>query len=616
MGQLSSEAFFFNAEALPAEKRGTSNDLDVSDKDLAEPQSAESSQNLEKESLLPFLRQPSANQPAATDKENEGVFVGQTRQTLPEENRGTSNDLDVPDRQLEEPKPPTTPQIAERESPLLKQPIRILHLPTGNQLSPGDIKIDFSVTTTSAESSPGTGNQTYFTYFDWGYRENIQLGLSFMLNDDPTQRPVNGRNITQQYQSVGPNVKYRFYEDNNWKLGLAASLEAFQIYSGPGLFNNRTVPTVNDIVLPAIQFPATYTPSPEVQLSFVPGVVFYPDTVNGTEFFGTIFNIGAGISWKPIKQLGLFANTTLPLGPGNNAFGSTRDFSRQLLWTFGANLTVTPSINLQLHGTNSFGGTPATGILPLPSTEGDQFLFGGTFTLVPSNKEKPENIYQTARSQQLLLGGFTITSPYVVTMRKFALNGAIDTGGSYSADIIYSPVNQFQFEVLIAQIEDFDTKTILGASIGDNLQYRFGGKLNFVNQLKGAPVSFSGRVSVGRESGDQQGYWFLEAPLMYEFNPQVAVLFSPKTVVTGGNSLFGLGFGLNYGVTRNLQLIAEVTPLLTGETTVWSAGARYFPFVNFALDLYGTNSTNQLDLGQLAGESGGRLGFAIHWFQR
>jgi hypothetical protein len=107
----------------------------------------------------------------------------------------------------------------------------------------------------------------------------------------------------------------------------------------------------------------------------------------------------------------------------------------------------------------------------------------------------------------------------------------------------------------------------------------------------------------------------VEYPMMYEFNEQWAALFSPKAAINGGNTPVGLGFGVNYQIMPELQMIGEVTPIITGERTVWAAGFRIFPIKNIAIDLLGTNSTSQFDLGELIAEPGTRFSASIQWYR-
>ncbi|MEB3311178.1 MAG: hypothetical protein VKJ02_13190 [Snowella sp.] len=514
----------------------------------------------------------------------------------------------------EENSPPTQPIVEtvapEIETPLYRQPIRLLHLNTANQLKAGDSIASFSETQTLG--GQGTGNQTYYTYSDWGLTDDLQVGWAWMLNDDPTYNQVNGEFIEQQYQAMGPNIKYRFYQDENWSLGILGALEHFQIYSGPGLYNNQESPTISNTIAGSIQVPISYNFSEELQATITPGVNIFSNNLNGVPFFGTIFNVGAGLSWQILPEFSVYANTVVPFGSGNNAVSPSREFFQKVLWSAGGTYAFNKAIAIELHVTNSFGGTPTTGILTLP-TASNEILLGGSFIIVPSAKEKREDIILSDRNQKLLFDWFTLTTPYILPMDDFGFRVAGDSEGSIGGRFFYSFLQDYQFEVAIASIGGFDTSTVIETRLGTDTQWRAGGKLVLLNQLDGDPFSITGRLTFGREWGNKQGYMMVEFPMMYEINPQWAVLFSPKAAISGGNTPVGIGLGANYQLNSFTQLIAEVTPLVTGERTVWSAGVRFFPIPNLSIDLVGTNSTSQFDLGTVVAEPGTRFSAGVQW---
>lgn len=509
--------------------------------------------------------------------------------------------------------PQPAPQVSSPEitTPLYRQPIRLLHLNTANQLKAGESMASFSETQTIS-GGKGTGNQTYYTYSDWGLTDDLQVGWAWMLNDDPTYNRVNGEFIDQQYQSMGPNIKYRFYQDENWSLAILGALEYFQIYSGPGLYNNQQSPTVSNTIAGSIQVPITYNLSEQLQATITPGVNIFSNNLNGVPFFGTIFNVGAGLSWQILPEFSVYANTVVPFGSGNNAVSPSREFFQKVLWAVGGTYAYNKAIAIELHLTNSFGGTPTTGILPLP-TASNEILLGGSFIMVPSAKEKREDIVLSDRNQKLLFDWFTLTTPYILPTDDFGFRVAGDSEGSIGGRVFYSFLQDYQIEFAIASIGGFDTSTVIETRLGTDTQWRAGGKLVLLNQLDGDPFSISGRLTFGRDWGNKQGYMMVEFPMMYEINPQWAVLFSPKAAINGGNTPVGIGLGANYQLNSFTQLIAEVTPLVTGERTVWSAGVRFFPIPNLSIDLLGTNSTSQFDLGTVIAEPGTRFSMGLQW---
>lgn len=558
-----------------------------------------------------FVEQPVTPEPTVAPTSptvNEAVPLASPESSLDD---SVTQEKTVEDNVPVEPVPEAIAPVIE--TPLARQPIRLLHLNTANQLKAGDSIASYGETQT-IQGGSGTGNQTYFTYSDWGLTDDLQIGWAYMLNDDPTYLPINGVNIDQQYQSMGPNIKYRFYQDENWSLGILGALEQFQIYSGPGLYNNQESPTVSNTLAGTIQVPISYDLSKEFQVTLTPSVNIFSNNLNGVPFFGTIFNLGAGASWQIFDNLSVFANTTVPLGSGNNALNTSRQFFRKVLWSVGGTLAYNKAIAIELHLTNSFGGTPTTGILTLP-TASNEVLLGGSFIMVPSAKEKRNDIVLSDRNQKLSFDWFTLTTPYILPTDDYGLRLAGDSGGTIGGGIFYSFLQDFQVEAIVSAIGGFDTKSVLDQAQGTDTQWRAGGKLVILNQLDGDPFSISGRLTFGRDFGNKEGYMMVEYPMMYEFNEQWAALFSPKAAINGGNTPVGLGFGVNYQIMPELQMIGEVTPIITGERTVWAAGFRIFPIKNIAIDLLGTNSTSQFDLGELIAEPGTRFSASIQWYR-
>ena len=83
-----------------------------------------------------------------------------------------------------------------------------------------------------------------------------------------------------------------------------------------------------------------------------------------------------------------------------------------------------------------------------------------------------------------------------------------------------------------------------------------------------------------------------------------ALVISSKVAVFGSQRKNGVGFGINYAVLPQLQLIAEVTPVSNGEPLVWAAGLRYgLAGSGLTMDLQATNAVGRYGLGTMVGQS-------------
>ena len=509
-------------------------------------------------------------------------------------------------------------------SPLQEQPTRLVNLETANQLDSGAVKLGlgFRQTTSSERSSGGTGDQVYSGSIDWGVTDRFQLGLAAQYFDDPTNRQIAGELADLELFSVATNFKYQLIKEENLTLAISAAAELLTLSTDPGLFNNSNDDQSTSLLIGNLQVPLSYDLDSQVQLHLTPGVSLYPETVNDTDFFGTFFHLGTGISWQASERLNLFANASLPLGPGDNAIDSEDgSLFRQVLWTVGGRYTLNPQVGVEIYGTNAFGTTPTTSLLAL-IPDGNQVLIGATLNYTPdfaqgyasSFRNKP-TVQLSERDNQLLLDGLTLTTASTLPPQTVALRGGLGSGGNASLDLAYGLTNDLQLEFAL---DDFGGEDNVNSreSAGTNLKYNFGAKLRFLDQVQGDPFSLSFKLTGGRDTGRrrQVGTLFIDLPVVYQASSQFALFFNPKAAFYSDIEKLGVGLGVNYAVSDGLQLIGELTPVFNGERSVWSLGARYLHRQsNLGLDVYASNAIGQNGLGGLVGESGTSVGFNLHW---
>ncbi|MGB7440807.1 MAG: hypothetical protein WA919_07040 [Coleofasciculaceae cyanobacterium] len=517
------------------------------------------------------------------------------------------------------------PQFAaEKPSPLQEQPTRLINLETANQLDSGAVKLGlgFRQSTSSERSSGGTGDQVYSGSIDWGVTERLQIGLSGQYFDDPTNREIAGELPNLELFSLAPNFKYQLIKDENLSLGISGAAELLTLSTDPGLFNNSNDNQSESVLIGNLQVPLSYNLDSQLQLHLTPGVAFYPETVNDADFFGTFFHLGTGISWQASERLNLFANASLPLGPGDNAVDSEDgSLFRQVLWTVGGRYALNPQVGVEVYGTNAFGSTPTTSLLAF-IPDGNQVLIGANLNYTPdfgqgyaSSFRKKPTVPLSRRDIQLLLDGLTLTTASTLPPQSVALRGGLGSGGNASLDLAYGLTNDLQLEFAL---DDFggEDNVSSGESAGTDLKYNFGAKLRFLDQVQGDPFSLSFKLTGGRDTGRrrQVGTLFVELPMVYQTGSKLALFVNPKAAFYSDMERVGVGLGVNYAVSDGLQLIGELTPVLNGERSVWSVGARYLHRQsNLGLDIYTSNAIGQNGLGGLVGESGTSIGFNLHW---
>ncbi len=514
-----------------------------------------------------------------------------------------------------------------KPSPLQLPPTRLVSFETANQLPQGTFQLTagtHQASTGSSEAPTGTGYQTYYAKIDWGVSDKLQLGFAVDFFDDPITQNINGKFPELTEASFAPNFKYQLHKDDKLAIGVAGSLELFRLSTGPGLFNNGNSreKTLSLHTIGSLQVPVSYNFNQKFQLHFTPGIAVFPDKVNGTDFFGSFFNIGAGISWRPSDRLNIFANANFPVGSGGNTFNSKdSSISQKVVWTLGGQYAFSPRAGVEGYITNAFGGTPTTSLLAfIPN--GDDVLIGANVKYLfdfgqnyASSFRKRTLLPLSNRDKSLLLDGLTLSSASTLPPDTILLRGGLDSNGARRLYFSYGLANDLQLELPAEQFGGGDSLTLTETG-GPGVKFGPGAKLRFLDQSQGDPFSLSVKLLGTRDFGRRPrvGTLFAEVPVTYQTNPQTAFFFNPKGAFNGQITRVGVGLGVNYALSNNLQLIGEFTPVFTGQRSVWSTGVRYFEAKsNLGLDVYASNAIGQSALGGLVGESGTNVGFNVNW---
>ncbi|AFY33933.1 hypothetical protein Cal7507_3540 [Calothrix sp. PCC 7507] len=512
-------------------------------------------------------------------------------------------------------------------SPLQEPPTKLHNLETANQLRKGAVQVEagFLQVLPLDDSVSGTGLQTYNIDIDWGVTDDLQLGFTGDIYDDYVKCPVREQCGDFTSTTYGAKLKYRLINQNLWAVGVVGTAQLMNISASPGAFTNTSNTRLNTVTpVGALQFPITYKASPNLQLHFTPGVVLFPETVKGADFFGSFFNIGTGFSWQPSERVNLFANIQAPLGPGGNTFSSKdRSIYRKLLWAVGVDYAFNPRMAAEVYATNSFGTTPTTGLLAF-IPDGDDLLLGIRFKHVidfgqgyAANFGNRPQTELSRRDSTLLFDGFTLASPHTLPTGKFQARGGLGTNGSSSFALAYGLTNDAQLEINVDQFGGSDR--LSGAEIsGPGVKIGGAVKLRFLDQARGDLLSLSFKLAGISEAAFQgnalNGTIYAELPIAYQLSPQTSISINPKGAFFGKVSRTGIGIGINQALGNQLQFIAEYTPIFTdGTRDVWSTGLRFLPSSRWGIDIFAGNAIGQSGLGTVTAESGTNVGFSINW---
>ena len=525
-------------------------------------------------------------------------------------------------------------------TPLQLPPTQLINLETANVLPQGSILTSYGFHVFSKKQyEGGAGQQTYNISISGGVTNQLQLGLDFTYFEDSLGHQVNGgTTVLGELDTVAlgvldfaPKFKYQFLKEKDFSIALSGSLEIGRFTGSYGLYTPTDSQQTATTLAGSLQIPFTYNISSNFQWHLVPGGIFFSNTINnGGNFYGSFFNIGTGFNYSPLDRLMLFADVNFPIGPGGNAVNNQAQIFTTPVWAAGLTFLQSPTVGVDLYATNALGSTPATQVLAyIPN--GNQVAAGINISYTPdigqnySSSFRPgPSISLNDRDKQLLFNGITLTSANNLQNGMFSLQSGI--GPYVNFQLSYGMSDNAQLEFIGQQLGNSDEP------VGNSLKLGVGTKLQFLDQAHGDPFSLSIRVA-GEESSsgagsseslvvpsaspDPVGIFTIELPLLYQINPQIALMFNPKGGFFGSTSFVGTGLGINYRVFDGLQLIGEVTPILAGGgSTIWAGAIRYIhPEWNAGIDLYATNAIGTHDIGGLISQSNNAssIGFNLLW---
>lgn len=511
------------------------------------------------------------------------------------------------------------------------QPLQIgFGLPTAERLSEGHMQWRFSqVEADGGGESKGIGNQNYGVRIDLGISDALMLSVFGSYGDDPLYATINSRPnpLDNLWATAGGSLRLRLASDQpvwpkppNWQLALDASLEAFQVTSGgdSNIFNSeaRSVSTLN--LVGALALPFTWRANDQLSFTLAPGVSVLPNSQGSGqggsgEFYGTSITLAAGASWRPIPEINFIGSLLLPFGPGTNTFDADLNFSRTPIYTAGLNLAFNPRIALEGAITNGFGLSPATALLTLPSD--NRPLFSASFRWNPDAPDTPQGEL-TLRQRSFSVGGLSVNTAWVPPASTWQLSGSADSRGNLFGYLGWSASNIFQFDLFNGGVFNNvePTNALVDTFANDGgFNSRIGGKLVAFSQLRGAPFTGAGRLSLGRNNdAGFQGYFYGEWMGTWEANDRLAFTVSPKVVFSGLGDPWGIGFSANLQLSDKLQLIPEANLVMSdpdaSNGTValrWLAGRSAF------IDLYLSTAAGLYDLGTLLESEQVRVGTRI-----
>ena len=480
-------------------------------------------------------------------------------------------------------------------------------------------------------ASGGTGQQIPSFVFDYGISDSSLITINFSEADDKLYNLINGQKVDYHWQNYAFSLKKKLLNnsENSLVISIVPTLEYWRHASGSkdskSIYNQKDTLDGRDRfdnLIGSLSLPISKKLNERLTTLIVPGVTFLPDKLGskgiGENAYGNNFYIGSGIVLDMAKDFNFLASYTSPLGPGNNYFDKDLNYSRKSIYSIGLGWDVNSKIGIEGKITNSFGATPSTGLLTIPSD--NLPLYSAKIIYRPYEKDTYFTLLNE-RDKSISNGGITVNNALIPKAGTSQINLNYDEGGTLFGFYGYSLSNIFQVELL--NIGSFNglnfggdkNSNLYSTYLSDNnLNFRLGGKLLIFSPQKNDLFWVSLRSSVGRNNDTNQGYVFSEFINTFRVNNWLAFNVSPKYFFSGVESFGGIGFSSYINLFDNLMLIPEINTSIKKNSDLNSTLAlRYCFSPEKSFDLYYSNAAGVQDFGQLLKVKDYRLGFRFNF---
>jgi len=477
----------------------------------------------------------------------------------------------------------------------------------------------------------GTGQQNPSFLLDYGISDSSLMTIYFSEADDDLYNLIDGQKVNYHWQNYAFSFKKELLNDkvNGFGMSLIPTIEYWRQASGSknskSIFNQKDSSYGRDRfdnLIGSLSLPISKKFNKNFSALIVPGVTFLPEKLGpkgiGKNTYGNNFYIGSGLVFDATEDLNLLFSYTTPLGPGNNYFDSDLNYARKPIYSIGLGWDINPKIGIEGKITNSFGTTPSTGLLTIPSDNIP--LYSANITYNPYGNDT--NLTALNERDKLISnGGITVNNALIPKAGTSQVNFNYDEGGNLFGFYGYSLSNIFQVELL--NIGSFDglnfggdkNSNLYSTYTGDNnFNFRLGGKLLIFSPQKNDLYWVSLRSSVGRNNDTNQGYVFSEFINTFRVNNWLAFNVSPKYFFSGVESFGGIGLSSYINLFDNLMLIPEINTSIKNNSDLNSTLALRYSFSpEKSLDLYYSNAAGVQDIGQLLKDKEYRLGIKLNF---
>ena len=524
-------------------------------------------------------------------------------------------------------------------SPLTtRQPV----LTTAEQLNQGEVLVNLryrqSFPDGNAADTGLTGQPT--VGFTWGVTDNLELGLDVQTvdNSGPGRQgnfnvrrlnTVDGDNSSPNFfQEITFQGKHRIWENTSGTqafsgvIAVSSSLQG-RPYQFVDSTNGRVTQGKNGGLITSIELPYTISVGDRAQFTLSPKIAFLPSShalyLNrppvSNPGFGTTFGVAGGVTYQVLPRLVLWGDAFVPL-TGNNSINRETGFpARSVTFNAGLRYLVNPRLATDLFVSNALGNTGAMSVI------GDRAYtslgLGVTFLpgVTSANRNYAQSFGTTQSPPPNSFAGFAFLDGGTVANQQAVLNFA---GGSQGllTSLRYGLLDDLEVGIFLDNVSG----TI------DESQLGFSGKIRFLHQADGDPLTLSGVATIGRSnnvlinvvnnnrnefaqrglnkggfafSNERNGELFiisLSAPLHYQFSGGSAVWLTPTLgyIQRSGLQIAGFNLGGSLALSQDLDAIAEAGINFTSEGNAftgdgleniipWTVGLRWQPSAIFGV---------------------------------
>jgi hypothetical protein len=506
------------------------------------------------------------------------------------------------------------------------------YLPLNNFLEKGNFQTSVRWKSSfEGGASGGTGQQIPSFVFDYGISDSSLMTINFSEADDKLYHPINGQKVDYHWQNYAFSFKKKLLNNNEkgFEISIVPTLEYWRHASGSkdskSIYNQKDNLDGRDRfdnLIGSLSLPISKKINENFTSLIVPGVTFLPEKLGskgiGKNSYGNNFYIGSGIILEIAEDVNFLASYTSPLGPGNNYFDKDLNYSRKPIYGIGFDWDVNSKIGIEGKITNSFGASPSTGLLTIPSD--NKPLYSANITYKPHREDTYLNPLNE-REKLISNGGITVNNALIPIVGTSQINFNYDNKGNLFGSYGYSLSNIFMLELLNigsfneVNLSEGKNSNLYSTYLDDsNLNFRLGGKLLIFSPQKNDLYWMSLRSSVGRNTNTNQGYLFSELINTIRVNNWLAFNISPKYFLSGVESFGGIGFSSYINLLDNLMLIPEINTSIKNDSDVNSTLALRYSFSQEkSLDFYYSNAVGITDIGQLLKDKEYRLGIKLNF---